>query len=87
MSVYSDILKRSYFDGSTGKALQNFADQSGSSALDTDCVRPNTGTSSDARRTGGTFYDVQVGALETQEFRTTPVPFWLVCFSDTITGR
>jgi hypothetical protein len=29
-----------------------------------------------------TFYHVQVGALETQEFRTTPVPFWLVCFSD-----
>ena len=25
-----------------------------------------------------TFYHVQVGALETQEFRTTPVPFWLV---------
>ena len=42
MSVYSDIVKRSYFDGSTGKALQNFADQSGSSALDMDCVRPNT---------------------------------------------
>ena len=42
MSVYSDILKRSYFDGSMGKALQNFADQSGSSAFDTDCVRPNT---------------------------------------------
>src|ERR1700732_826657 len=32
------------------------------------------------------FYHVQVGALETQEFRTTPVPFWLVCFSDTIKG-
>ena len=31
-----------------------------------------------------TFYHVQVGALETQDFRTTPVPFWLVCFSDTI---
>ena len=30
------------------------------------------------------FYQVQVGALETQEFRTTPVPFWLICFSDTI---
>jgi hypothetical protein len=29
------------------------------------------------------FYHVQVGALETQEFRTSPVPFWLVCFSDT----
>jgi hypothetical protein len=25
-----------------------------------------------------TFYQVQVGARETQEFRTTPVPFWLV---------
>jgi hypothetical protein len=33
-----------------------------------------------------TLYDEQVGALETQEFRTQPVPFWLVCFSDTIKG-
>src|SRR5580693_7021252 len=33
-----------------------------------------------------TFHHVQVGALETQEFRTTPVPFWLVCFSDTVKG-
>ena len=33
-----------------------------------------------------TFYHVQVGALETQEFRTTPTPFWLICFSDTIKG-
>ncbi len=33
-----------------------------------------------------TFYHVHVGALETQEFRTQPVPFWLVCFSDTIKG-
>jgi hypothetical protein len=33
-----------------------------------------------------TFYHVQVGALETQEFRTLPVPFWLVCFSDTVNG-
>ena len=33
-----------------------------------------------------TFYHAQVGALETQEFRTTPVPFWLVCFSDTAKG-
>ena len=33
-----------------------------------------------------TFYHVQVGALETQEFRTTPVPFWLVFFSDTVKG-
>ena len=31
-----------------------------------------------------TFYHVPVGALETQEFRTQPVPFWLVCFSDTL---
>jgi hypothetical protein len=33
-----------------------------------------------------TFYGVQIGALETQEFRTTPVPFWLVSFSDTVKG-
>jgi hypothetical protein len=33
-----------------------------------------------------TFYHVQVGALESQEFRTTPTPFWLICFSDTIKG-
>src|ERR1700719_1023898 len=32
------------------------------------------------------FYPVQVGALETQEFRTSLVPFWLVCFSDTVKG-
>jgi hypothetical protein len=32
------------------------------------------------------FYHVQVGALETQEFRTAPVPFWLVCFSDAFKG-
>ena len=30
-----------------------------------------------------TFYHAQIGALETQEFRTQPVPFWLICFSDT----
>jgi hypothetical protein len=33
-----------------------------------------------------TFYHVPIGALETQELRTGPVPFWLVCFSDTIKG-
>ena len=33
-----------------------------------------------------TFYHVQIGALETQEFRTQPVPYWLVCFSDTVKG-
>jgi hypothetical protein len=33
-----------------------------------------------------TFYHIQIGALETQKFRTTPVPCWLVCFSDTIKG-
>jgi hypothetical protein len=29
-------------------------------------------------------YGVPVEALETQELRTTPVLFWLVCFSDAI---
>jgi len=33
------------------------------------------------------FYHVQVGTLETQEFRTQPLPFWLVCFSDTAKGQ
>jgi hypothetical protein len=33
-----------------------------------------------------TFYRVPVGALETEEFRTAPVPFWLVCFSDAVKG-
>jgi hypothetical protein len=33
-----------------------------------------------------TFYHIQVGALETQEFRTAPVPFWIACFSDTVKG-
>jgi hypothetical protein len=33
-----------------------------------------------------TFYHVQVGVLESQEFRTTPAPFWLISFSDTIKG-
>ena len=33
-----------------------------------------------------TFYHVQVGTLESQEFRETPVPFWLICFSDTAKG-
>ena len=32
------------------------------------------------------FYHAQIGALETQEFRTQPVPFWLVSFSDTTKG-
>jgi hypothetical protein len=27
-----------------------------------------------------TFYHVQVGALESQEFRTMPVPYWLFVF-------
>jgi hypothetical protein len=34
-----------------------------------------------------TFYHIQIGALESQEFRTTPLPFWLVCFSDTVKGQ
>jgi hypothetical protein len=33
-----------------------------------------------------TFYGLKTEALETQEFRTTPVPFWLVSFSDTVKG-
>ena len=33
-----------------------------------------------------TFYHVQVGALETQEFRANQAPFWLISFSDTIKG-
>jgi hypothetical protein len=33
-----------------------------------------------------TFYHVQISAHSTQEFRTTPVPFWLVSFSDTVKG-
>jgi len=32
------------------------------------------------------FYHLQIGTLETQEFRTQPVPFWFVRFSDTIKG-
>jgi hypothetical protein len=30
------------------------------------------------------FYHVQSGALETQELRRAPFPFWLICFSDGI---
>jgi hypothetical protein len=33
-----------------------------------------------------TFYHIQIAALDTQEFRTTPIPFWLVSFSDPIKG-
>jgi hypothetical protein len=33
-----------------------------------------------------TFYRVKIAGLETQEFTTQPVPFWLICFSDTIKG-
>jgi hypothetical protein len=48
---------------------------------------PNAVTKEKAAEIGpdfmATFYHLQVGALETQEFRTQPVPFWLVCFSDT----
>jgi hypothetical protein len=32
------------------------------------------------------FYHVQVGAIQTQEFRTRPIAHWLFCFSDTIKG-
>jgi hypothetical protein len=51
---------------------------------------PNAVTKEKAAEIAGdfmtTFYHVQVGGLETQEFRTHPVPFWLVCFSDTVKG-
>jgi hypothetical protein len=51
---------------------------------------PNAVTKETAAEIGAdfmtTFYHVQVGSLETQEFRTTPVPFWLICFSDTVKG-
>ena len=33
-----------------------------------------------------TFYDIQIGAMETQELRQQPVPFWVVSFSDTVKG-
>jgi hypothetical protein len=33
-----------------------------------------------------TFYHIQIGPLETQEYKTSPIPFWLVCFSDTTKG-
>jgi hypothetical protein len=33
-----------------------------------------------------TFYGLQFGALETQELRTEPVPFWLLSFADTVKG-
>ena len=51
---------------------------------------PNAVTKEKAAEIGADFmtrfYRVQVGALETQEFRTTPIPFWLICFSDTVKG-
>jgi hypothetical protein len=31
-----------------------------------------------------TFYHAQIGAIESQEFRTSPLPHWLFCFSDAI---
>jgi hypothetical protein len=32
------------------------------------------------------FYGIRVGAMESREFRTRPVPHWLFCFSETIEG-
>jgi hypothetical protein len=32
------------------------------------------------------FYGIQVGASETQEFRTQPTPFWLVAIVDMMNG-
>ena len=31
-----------------------------------------------------TFYHAQIGAIESQEFRTSPLPHWLFCFSEAI---
>src|ERR1700724_3491097 len=31
-----------------------------------------------------TFYPAQIGAIESQEFRTSPLRHWLFCFSDAI---
>jgi hypothetical protein len=33
-----------------------------------------------------TFHRIQISAFESQEFRTQAVPYWLVCFSDSIKG-
>jgi hypothetical protein len=33
-----------------------------------------------------TFYHLQVGTIESQEFRTRPIPHWLFSFSNTIKG-
>ena len=33
-----------------------------------------------------TFYGIRVEALASQEFRTQPMPFWLVSFSDKVKG-
>jgi hypothetical protein len=30
------------------------------------------------------FYHVQIGSIESQEYRTRPIPYWLFCFSDAI---
>jgi hypothetical protein len=46
-----------------------------------DHVRPKTVTEKAAEVAADfmtTFYRVQVGAIESQDFRTQPVPFWLV---------
>jgi hypothetical protein len=32
------------------------------------------------------FYGIRVGTMESQEFRTRPVPHWLFCFLETIEG-
>ena len=32
------------------------------------------------------FYHVQVGTIESQEYRTAPIPHWLFCFSKTTKG-
>jgi hypothetical protein len=32
------------------------------------------------------FYHVQTGAIESQQFKASPAPHWLLCFSDTVQG-
>jgi hypothetical protein len=33
-----------------------------------------------------TFYHLQLGSIEYAEFYEKPLPYWLVCFADTVSG-
>jgi hypothetical protein len=33
-----------------------------------------------------TFYHLQLGSIEYAEFYEKPLPHWLVCFADTVSG-